>query len=297
MKPLLLKILSLFICLMVGQQCLDAQTPSITAGQTAGMMVTEYNPAQFIIDPWPDTAYINIDLNHDGVTDVVVSYYFFEEGVQGLTETFALSTPNVKIQFASVVDTVEHSCIDSLALAGFDSIYYVSQLFYQANVINNGGIIWHDSAVIAYSTQGSHGCGWSIGTQLSANFYFAGRLFGNNDTSLFYIHIGTDFSGNTNLYDYAIQGPDTTFMLTSIPVLQNDNDLVKVFPVPALNALHIQVSGQPQFEINNVLGEKVKEGKLVSGDNQLDLADLSPGVYFVTVIGSNGRTVKKIIKE
>jgi hypothetical protein len=127
--------------------------------------------------------------------------------------------------------------------------------------------------------------------------YFGGRLCINGDTSLFYIHIGLDSFYSTNLYDYAIQGPDTTFMLTSIPVLQKDNDPVKIFPVPALIVLQIQLNSQAQFEINNVLGENVKAGRLVSGDNQLDIANLSPGVYFVAIIGATGRTVKKIIKE
>ena len=67
----------------------------------------------------------------------------------------------------------------------------------------------------------------------------------------------------------------------------NENLLSTIYPNPADNAIFINVNGtiaQAQFEVYSLLGKQVKQiiKDNASGKVSIDIADLRPGVYFLT---------------
>lgn len=76
----------------------------------------------------------------------------------------------------------------------------------------------------------------------------------------------------------------------SVPNL--DNKQFTLYPNPSRGSLHIE-KGNFSFEkysIINSIGQKVKEGSFISN---LDLSDLSDGLYFLSLITSNNETFTK----
>lgn len=79
----------------------------------------------------------------------------------------------------------------------------------------------------------------------------------------------------------------------------SENDFTRtlsVFPNPVSSTLHIKTSKPISFEKVNVYSTL---GKLIieSSENQINLENLSAGIYFVEVVTNKGSVTKKIVKE
>jgi hypothetical protein len=88
--------------------------------------------------------------------------------------------------------------------------------------------------------------------------------------------------------------------LAGVNTIQSVNDEISIYPNPATNQLFVTFSGNVQaMEVDNVLGETIK--KVKTGNNQnrvaINVSSLSPGVYFIRLVTSNGYRVKKLVKE
>lgn len=85
----------------------------------------------------------------------------------------------------------------------------------------------------------------------------------------------------------------------SVGLKKNDtsNDLL-VYPNPATSILNLPVEQcgfqNSSVEITNTMGKVVLNTKF---DNQINIADLAAGIYFLTIQNDTGRKTTKIIKE
>ena len=71
---------------------------------------------------------------------------------------------------------------------------------------------------------------------------------------------------------------------------------VSLFPNPSSGTFILQTSEiNSNLIITNVLGEKIYETKILTGQVEIDLSDRAKGIYFVQVSSLEGRSTKKII--
>jgi hypothetical protein len=89
--------------------------------------------------------------------------------------------------------------------------------------------------------------------------------------------------------------------ITQVVSLKNVQDqLVRVFPNPAKNLLNIErLNGSPEemsFEIRSITGALLKASSFNTRNQIIDLNDLIPGIYFLTVSSGKFRQTERIIK-
>lgn len=73
---------------------------------------------------------------------------------------------------------------------------------------------------------------------------------------------------------------------------------MKVAPNPAQNYLSVRVGGASgMLKIHDLAGKELKSQRIDGAISIIDISGLSQGVYFVSLIGEQGRVVRKILKE
>jgi uncharacterized repeat protein (TIGR01451 family) len=88
--------------------------------------------------------------------------------------------------------------------------------------------------------------------------------------------------------------------ITDIITGTSDNDKfnsIKIFPNPALNCIMIEVNSKATIEIFNINGQIIEKIISRSDETEVDLTDLSSGVYIVRVKTDKEIVTKKFIKE
>ncbi|MBI9063651.1 MAG: T9SS type A sorting domain-containing protein [Marinilabiliaceae bacterium] len=78
-------------------------------------------------------------------------------------------------------------------------------------------------------------------------------------------------------------------------IKNNKIQSVKLFPNPATSILNVDVTGEAEVEIYNVAGQLVKAASIRS--NQVDVSDLNPGQYIITVKLSDAVYINRFIKK
>lgn len=86
--------------------------------------------------------------------------------------------------------------------------------------------------------------------------------------------------------------------------ISNDQLVVRddftMYPNPARFVFSLQVDqliGEGKIIVTDVYGKTVKTQTLSMGTNTVDIANLSSGIYFVSIITSEGKTTKKLVVE
>ena len=102
-------------------------------------------------------------------------------------------------------------------------------------------------------------------------------------------------------YDSAIliEGNDTT---TGINELTNINEQINIYPNPANDNLTIDLKGysikdKTTIGLYNITGELIKTQFIKSKLTQVNISDLSKGVYIIKVTNDIGVAVKRMVKE
>ncbi|MBB4117904.1 hypothetical protein GGR32_000176 [Mesonia hippocampi] len=73
---------------------------------------------------------------------------------------------------------------------------------------------------------------------------------------------------------------------------------IKLWPNPANREIHISVLAPSSYRMYIITGQLVKEGKLNTGKNSLNLQELPSGLYLIETTNQQGnKQVKKIVKE
>lgn len=73
--------------------------------------------------------------------------------------------------------------------------------------------------------------------------------------------------------------------------------IIRVFPNPASNMINVEAQGFEKYQLVNMLGQTVKSDKLVNGRTQVNVSNLSNGVYFVRLINGNSVETIKVVKR
>ena len=102
----------------------------------------------------------------------------------------------------------------------------------------------------------------------------------------------TDNSGNTSTCEATVTveaGLDTeeNYLINSI----------SIYPNPTSEMIFIKSNFSCDYELFNMIGQKIISGRLVEGTNELSLREYSNGVYFINLIKDNKVYSKKIILD
>ena len=97
----------------------------------------------------------------------------------------------------------------------------------------------------------------------------------------------TDAEGNT------ISG-EVTVTIRNLDINENNLNAARVYPNPSKGRFTIE--GEADYQLYNSIGQQVMSGK-VNGKTQIDAQHLNQGIYFLHLIGTQGRRVEKLIIE
>ncbi len=89
---------------------------------------------------------------------------------------------------------------------------------------------------------------------------------------------------------------DAVLLPPSTVVSNNNNIEVSVFPNPTQDLINVVYSGQAQYSLTDLSGKVIQSG-ILNGNAQLDLSNLSKGMYLLSLHGSNGFNVSTIAKQ
>ncbi|MCX6209960.1 MAG: T9SS type A sorting domain-containing protein, partial [Bacteroidetes bacterium] len=87
--------------------------------------------------------------------------------------------------------------------------------------------------------------------------------------------------------------------ITNNSVMTSDNNFT-MYPNPANNVVKIDINklvGNGQIIVTDMLGKQVVKQSLSIGMNNVDISKLTKGFYMVSIVTSEGKTTKKLIKE
>ena len=119
-------------------------------------------------------------------------------------------------------------------------------------------------------------------------------------------NIGTLYcNGNTNSTNFAgtlgtmtVGGP----YVVNLSTLSNNEVEFKtnvyVYPNPSNGVFNLEVDEAIDYEMYNLLGSKLKQGKILDNVSQLDLSSFESGIYLLKVIDTNKKSKTiKLIKD
>ncbi len=73
---------------------------------------------------------------------------------------------------------------------------------------------------------------------------------------------------------------------------------IKLWPNPANRSIHVSVLSPSCYRMYTITGQRVKTGKLNTGENSIDIEKLPSGLYLIETTNQQGnKQVKKIVKE
>jgi len=128
--------------------------------------------------------------------------------------------------------------------------------------------------------------------------YFAKVLNNDGSDSTYWKLYFTDFSGSTGGKYTFIQKDVTDY--NSVQEIHG-LELFKVYPNPANNYLHLITDANQnlEFRISDVTGKEISTGQLNQGFNQqnINISDLTSGVYYISLIGNQGISSQTFIKQ
>ncbi|OBX22843.1 MULTISPECIES: T9SS type A sorting domain-containing protein [Bizionia] len=87
---------------------------------------------------------------------------------------------------------------------------------------------------------------------------------------------------------------DATLSLEDANNIENSID---IYPNPVNNQFTISIKNEAHYSLITLNGQVIKQGKLQSGANSLNISNLSNGLYFLQVETRQGISTKKIIKQ
>lgn len=102
------------------------------------------------------------------------------------------------------------------------------------------------------------------------------------------ISFNTNFASGANfILQYKIDS------LTSGVNNTNRKSQFKVYPNPSSSDLFLEINNKSNYEIFNLLSEKVSSGQIDIGLNKINISSLKSGVYFIKVDGAATKFIKQ----
>ena len=70
---------------------------------------------------------------------------------------------------------------------------------------------------------------------------------------------------------------------------------INIYPNPTANILYIKSNYSLDYDLFNIVGQKIKSGSLLLGNNEINIKRLSNGVYFLNFFIGNKTYSRKIV--
>ena len=125
---------------------------------------------------------------------------------------------------------------------------------------------------------------------------------GLSTTATLYVRYSPDHSGTHSGVVNLVSGTATaTITLNGTAenggsIDENTHRAIAIYPNPASTLLNVEAEGYDNLQIVNMVGQVVYSTN-VSGRLQINVSDLSNGVYFVRLTNTNGTATQKFIKK
>ncbi|GAA4270060.1 T9SS type A sorting domain-containing protein [Hyunsoonleella aestuarii] len=87
---------------------------------------------------------------------------------------------------------------------------------------------------------------------------------------------------------------------TSCPplsTLEFNKEMISIYPNPTNNIMHLKLTTGANYSLINPLGKVVSKGELIAGENQINVTNLTNGIYFLKVKSVLGDLTKKVLKK
>ena len=101
----------------------------------------------------------------------------------------------------------------------------------------------------------------------------------------------TDSGGNTDTCEAIVT------VEPGLSIEENILENINIYPNPTANVLYIKSNYSLDYDMFNIVGQKIISGQINEGDNELNLRQYSNGIYFIKFIKNNRVYTKKIIKN
>ena len=99
------------------------------------------------------------------------------------------------------------------------------------------------------------------------------------------------------LNDSGVENGDVTLAFACVSLSTHENerlDLI-IYPNPTSENIYIRSNNSFDYELFNMLGQRIKSGNLLEGNNEINLKNYSEGIYFINFSWENKRYTKKIV--
>ncbi len=257
-----------------------AQTHFITAGQTQGMIFTDYVPDKFLFHAGNNLT-VGIDINHDGNNDL--EFESFSSG-SGPSSHSAYST-----SFNSTDSSVQIICTQ-YSSGGCWGVHYMPQVFHTGDTIfNNSLSFYSNNSRINYSA--GIGCSFGLSSAEISDCFFSGRIVTSSDTSLFYVHFSRNSNSDYYCLDYGIEGPTSSYIITSTNNLSLSN--ISISPNPFANQINISTDKVVEYQVTDYTGRVLLSGKT---ERSISTEVLPCGSYLLLLKNEELYSVKKMVK-
>jgi len=99
------------------------------------------------------------------------------------------------------------------------------------------------------------------------------------------------------LNDSGVENGDVTlaFACVSLSTPENERLDLIIYPNPTSENIYIRSNNSFDYELFNMLGQRIKSGNLLEGNNEINLKNYSEGIYFINFSWENKRYTKKIV--
>lgn len=162
----------------------------------------------------------------------------------------------------------------------------------------------------ANNNYGGYGDCWIVNTDVNGNILWQKNYGGSGDDVAYSIHqtndngfilstytSSTDFdvTNNYGSYDAWI----VKFNPLSVGIEEkNKNEIFSLYPNPAKDVISINIANKisASFYITNAIGEQVLSGNIDDYNNQINISNLTSGMYFIQLDGQEKQSYKFIKK-
>ena len=99
------------------------------------------------------------------------------------------------------------------------------------------------------------------------------------------------------LNDSGVENGDVTlaFACVSLSTPENERLDLIIYPNPTSENIYIRSNNSFDYELFNMLGQRIKSGNLLEGNNEINLKNYSEGIYFINFSRENKKYTKKIV--
>ena len=99
----------------------------------------------------------------------------------------------------------------------------------------------------------------------------------------------TDSSGNTDTCEA------TVTVEPGLSIEENILESINIYPNPTADVLYIKSNYSLDYDLFNIVGQKITSGSLLQGNNEINVKRLSDGVYFLNFFVENKTYSRKIV--